>query len=173
MIDDPRLYAVVPTRLPQAAPALKVVADNPQRRKRSKEELLKAKNEEFTQKKAIDRASAILDRLESRIAAASAAIAALTKRKKNAEARASRIEDEVLTRMNNAGLERAAGFKVELTTRNSPPKVNILDGAKIPEEYLREKYTVEPDKNAIRDAIIAGDDVPGCELTSKLVLVRK
>ena len=39
-----------------------------------------------------------------------------------------------------------------------------VDG--LPEEYLRQKTTIEPDKDAIKKALKAGAVISGCELKS-------
>lgn len=46
--------------------------------------------------------------------------------------------------------------------------VEIAEGANIPSEYLRTKTTTEPDKVAIKDALKAGAEIDGCQLTTKM-----
>lgn len=41
-------------------------------------------------------------------------------------------------------------------------KVEIVDMAKIPKNYITEEITEKPDKNAIKASIKAGEEVPGC-----------
>lgn len=42
--------------------------------------------------------------------------------------------------------------------------VAIEYGTTLPDEYIRRKVTEEPDKQAIKAALVAGKTVPGCEL---------
>ena len=51
---------------------------------------------------------------------------------------------------------------VTATLVDSPPKVRLVDGAPIPEEFIRVKH--ETLYAQIRDALLAGRDVPGATL---------
>lgn len=51
--------------------------------------------------------------------------------------------------------------------------VQIEDATKIPEKYIRTKITKEPDKVAIKDALKAGEEVPGAELREGANLIIK
>ena len=42
--------------------------------------------------------------------------------------------------------------------------VRIEFGTELPEEYIRRKVTEEPDKTAIKAALVAGKSIEGCEL---------
>lgn len=50
---------------------------------------------------------------------------------------------------------------------------NVLDMEKLPEEYKRYKYTVEPDKTAIGKAIASGVQVAGAERVQNVSVIIK
>lgn len=51
--------------------------------------------------------------------------------------------------------------------------VDVADVDALPENYLRVKQTIEPDKKAIKAALVDGIDVPGCTMVEKCsVIVR-
>jgi hypothetical protein len=163
---EARLYAIPePIRKPGPDRGVAHVRKTAVERKRQPDGL--------KQKKAIDRASALLDRLEARAASYAKQIAQLQKRKKQAEARYERLEDAIVTRMQKAGVDYAPGFAVEFSTRSAPAAVQIEDASALPPEYLREKVISEPDKNAIKQALARGVEIEGVELTTRLVLIRK
>jgi len=161
-IQNPRLYAVV-SHQPAAAPA----------HKRQAADIRQEKADEFQAKKAIDRTNAVLDRLEARAAAYAKQIACLQRRKRLAEARFERVEDEVIKRMQAALLTKADGFHVQFSTRVAPPSLVVDDEAAIPSEYIREKYVSEPMKVEIKAALALGVEIPGVRLTRKISLLRK
>jgi hypothetical protein len=43
-------------------------------------------------------------------------------------------------------------------------KVDILDASLVPQDFMKEKVTYEPDKTAIKAAIKAGQEISGCKL---------
>lgn len=66
-------------------------------------------------------------------------------------------------------VETAVGV---VAVRLNPPKVEIEPGTQLPAQLVRTKTTVEPDREAIKAAIKAGETIPGCSLvrTRKLVI---
>lgn len=54
-------------------------------------------------------------------------------------------------------------------TRTSD-RLEVLDEAAIPAEYLREKVTVSVDKAKAKAALKAGEEVPGCALVKNITL---
>lgn len=112
-----------------------------------------AKLRELKLKKAVDRAVAVLERLEARaaryqreIAAIDAQMEAAKARKRAALARAERIEEQILARLDAAHVTRAVGFETEIHAQPCPPSLVVDPDAEIPREYLRS----EPDKNLIK-----------------------
>lgn len=124
-------------------------------------------------KRKVEQAHAILCNLEARSSRLSAQIKELQQRKAAAERRASRIEDRILTRMHEDGLEKLTGLRVTFTMRPAQTSVVVDDVKLIPVCYLREKATREPDKVALKQAIERNEDVPGVHLAQTVSLVRK
>ena len=164
-ISNPALYAVVPKRQPAGM--------TPAKKLRTITEIKSEKAAEFKAKQAIDRASAVLDRLEARTELYSKQMAQLQKRKAAAVARAARIEDSILTRLIAAGLDKASGFHVEFATRNAPAALDVLNESLVPKVYWREKVVASIDKNAVKAALAEGIEIAGVRLTSKVSLIRK
>lgn len=156
----PRLYAVVDNTAPAAAHRKNVA------------ELRADKLAELKAKKAIDRANSVLDRLEARRVIYKSQIAALKRRDELAAARFERLENEILTRMARACVDRADGFQSRFQARPAPAALDVFDESQIPGEYLREKVSSAPDKNAIKAALARGEEIGGVRLTQKVLLVR-
>src|SRR5947209_4404353 len=136
---------------------------------------------ELATKKAIDRANAVLDRLEHRVAHYDAEIRLLREqylqpleqRRACAQLRMDRLEDQILAKLSEANLERVDGFCREFQAVSCPKAVQVDNLSLIPNEYLRHKP--EADKIAIRRTLERDRDlvIPGVHLTQKLRLVRK
>ena len=47
-------------------------------------------------------------------------------------------------------------------------KTEVFDLEKVPREFVTEEVTLKPDKNAIKDAIKAGQEIDGCRLVENL-----
>lgn len=56
------------------------------------------------------------------------------------------------------------------TTRNV---VQIAEGTKLPDEFMRIKVTEEPNKTALKEAILEGEIIEGVQLIDKVSLVIK
>jgi Gp157 protein len=123
-------------------------------------------------KRLIDRAAAVLDQLEARAEACDREMKQLTRRKKLALARAERIENQILERMRAGALPKLTGNQRVLSSRPNAPKLEVLDPAALPREYLREKLVSEPDKMQIKAALARGEEVPGVELVQTISLLR-
>ena len=81
------------------------------------------------------------------------------------EAQADRLDDYTIRQ-----LEECGGVvdlpEMRVSIRNSTA-VEIIDRDMLPDGYMREKVTREPDKNAIKDAIRSGEYVPGAAIVQK------
>ena len=64
--------------------------------------------------------------------------------------------------------ENGHKFRLSHNTR-----VNVLSLDQIPQELTREKISIEPDKNAIKEKLKAGEKVPGAELIESTSVVVK
>lgn len=81
------------------------------------------------------------------------------------EAQADRLDDYTIRQ-----LEECGGVvdlpEMRVSIRRSTA-VEIIDRDMVPDAYMREKVTREPDKTAIKDAIKAGEYVPGAAIVQK------
>ena len=93
--------------------------------------------------------------------------AAIKAEEKNLAARRKALENkrdrifQFLQRMLDG--EKISSPRVKVSYRKTT-SVNILNLSEIPTSYKRVKTIEEPDKNAIKEAIKAGETVPGAEL---------
>ena len=96
-------------------------------------------------------------------------IARLQALKARREKVAQGMRDYVKTCMEHASIEKIDCPLFSISIRKNPPVVDITDLLSLPKKYWftpEPKPPVEvPDKNAIKNAIKAGDDVPGARLT--------
>ncbi|MCU1316965.1 MAG: hypothetical protein JWN63_2287 [Candidatus Acidoferrum typicum] len=60
------------------------------------------------------------------------------------------------------GLKKVEGQEFSFTVKKNPPKVEVVDEALIPPEFI--SYTPAINKAAIKDALEEGKEVPGAEL---------
>ena len=163
MIEDPRLYAVVVHDGGRPETGL--------HKRRTKQEIQSEKLAELRTKKAVDRADAVLAKLEARAEAYTKQIAALQKCKAHALARAERLEQAIVQHMQQAKLSKVDGFEVVLMSKNAPPALIVDDETLVPTQYIRTTEAV--DKTAIKAALARGVQVPGVRLEQGTVLQRK
>ena len=158
----PQLYAVVSRRSAEPAP------------RRSMTVLKIEKLAELTQKKAIDRANALLNRLQARQETYDAEIARLQRCKRHACERVERIEGRIIHELEASGLTRVDGFHTALLTVPSPAAVDVFDPPSLPAEFWRQPKppAKQPDKPAIKAAIEAKRKVPGARLVQGVSLRR-
>jgi hypothetical protein len=160
------LYAI-PQRATHVAPP-------PAVRGRHIEQIRTEKMQELRAKKAIDRACALLTRLEARQAQIDAEIAMLQRRKRRAVERFERIGDAVIAELEGAGLQRADGFSTFVGISPSPSAVNVFDAGLLPEAFWRQPKSPAktPDKIAIKRALDNRELVPGAKLEQGVTLRR-
>lgn len=105
--------------------------------------------------------------IEASAAAIKEAEAAMAARRKALENRASRIKDYLLANMMVAGVQKIECPYFKLAVRENPPAVEVYELGLIPAEFMRQPEPPPPavDKTAIKEALKAGQDVPGCKLT--------
>lgn len=96
-----------------------------------------------------------------------------TEEARKAEAHQERIKSYVARQMEKANLDRLTDESgdVIMSFRTNPPAVVVDAGEIIPSEYI--VTTHAPDKNAIKNAIKAGKEVPGCHLEQSRSLTIK
>jgi Siphovirus Gp157. len=78
--------------------------------------------------------------------------------------------DYVESQMKLTGIEEVKSPLFTIKLGKNPAKVEVNDLALVPDKFIRTKLTTIPDKHAIKDALQAGEEVPGCELVRDTVL---
>jgi Siphovirus Gp157 len=85
-----------------------------------------------------------------------------------------RIEECVVRFLESKQLRKLEGKSPTLALRACPPSVVIHDPSSIPANFQTVRQEVVVDKRAIKAAIEAGQDVPGCDLLiGKQTLIRR
>lgn len=122
----------------------------------------------------LDGETDILDLLDQEIAglhgdeALAAAIkvqeADLRTRRERIEFRADAHKKALKIILNAAGLQKAERPGATVSIRQGSMSVRIVDEADIPSQLMREKITRAPDKAAIKEALEAGETIPGAEM---------
>ena len=108
--------------------------------------------------------AAFVRNIEASAEAIRAAEKQMAERRQMLERKAQRIREYLLTNMQRAGISKIDSPWFSLAVRDNPEAVAIDDEAALPAEYVRVKEVRSPDKAAIKDALKAGQDVPGCRL---------
>lgn len=88
----------------------------------------------------------------------------LRDRRSRIEARSEAHRRTILSVMNAAGLRKVERPLATVSVRPGTASVRIVSEADVPSQLMRIKEVREPDKAAIRAALMAGEDVPGCAL---------
>jgi len=109
----------------------------------------------------------LVKNLEASAAAIKEAEAQMAARRKALENRAARIRDYLLANMMVAGFQKIECPYFKLTVRDNPPAVEVYEPGMVPAEFMRQPEPPPPslDKAAVKEAIKAGREVPGCKLT--------
>lgn len=105
--------------------------------------------------------------IEANAAAIKEAEAQMAARRKAIENRAARVRDYLLANMMVSGIQKIESPYFKLAVRENPPAVEVYEPGLIPVEFMRQPEPPPPavDKTAIKEALKAGQDVPGCKLT--------
>ena len=106
--------------------------------------------------------AAVVRSLAATEAAIGAEVDRLQKRQATAGNSILRLKDYMLQSMQRAELKRVADARFTVWTQKSPVSVQIADEDALLSPFVTIKTTRSPDKKAIREAIEAGQDVPGC-----------
>lgn len=80
--------------------------------------------------------------------------------------RAESVKAYLLWNMQTTGITKIEAPEFVIALRDNPPSVRIMDGARIPAEYMvqPEPPPPRPDRKAIAAALKAGKNVDGCYL---------
>ena len=106
--------------------------------------------------------------LEATAESIKAAEGEMAKRRKAVEARAAGLRRYLLSAMQTAGIKKVESPYMVLGRRANPPAVEVFDAAQVPAQFMLqpEPPPAAPDKAAIKEALAAGQDVPGCRLVT-------
>ena len=109
----------------------------------------------------------VVRNLEAGAEAIKQAEQAMAARRKALEARAARIRDYLLANLMVAGIQKVECPLFKVAVRTNPDAVEVFEPGLIPAQFMRQPEPPPPaiDKAAIKEAIKAGQDVPGCKLT--------
>lgn len=109
----------------------------------------------------------VIRNLEATAAAIKDAEAQMAARRKALENRAARVKDYLLANMLTAGIQKIECPYFKLAVRENPPAVEVYEPGLIPAAFMKqpEPPPPAPDKTAIKEALKAGEEVPGCTLT--------
>jgi carboxylesterase type B len=104
--------------------------------------------------------------LEANAAAIKEAEKQMAERRKAMENRATHIKEYLKTCMEIAGVTKMECPHFALTIRSNPPSVEVYEPSLVPTQFMKtpEPPPPAPDKTAIKDAIKAGEEVPGAQL---------
>lgn len=93
-------------------------------------------------------------------------IGQLRERQERIDGAAARLRERIAVAMLDAGETSIKDASVSLSARIGPRKVVISDEAQLPAEFVRERITTSPDKDAIRTELEAGRAVAGAQLSN-------
>lgn len=93
----------------------------------------------------------------------------LTERAKAAEKKAENLKHYLELALHG---EKFQSARAAISWRHAK-SVRVDPDAVLPDEYIRRKITEEPDKTAIKAAIVAGKEIEGCELVETVSLQIK
>ena len=85
-------------------------------------------------------------------------------RVKSMQKRSDYLKSMLLDALHATGKVKTARVIVSIRTTKA---VEIAEGADLPEAYTTVKTTVSPNKTAIKDALSAGIEVPGCHIEER------
>jgi hypothetical protein len=108
----------------------------------------------------------VVRNIEAMAAAIKEAEATMAARRKALENRAARVRDYLLANMLVAGIQKVECPYFKLAVRDNPAAVEVFQPELIPAQFMKqpEPPPATPDKTAIKEAIKAGQEVPGCRL---------
>lgn len=106
--------------------------------------------------------------LEATAAAIKQAEADMAARRKAMENRADGLKRYIFESMTVAGIEKIECPHFRLAIKNNPAAVDVFEPGLVPASFMRTPEPPPPalDKTAIKEALKAGQDVPGARLTS-------
>jgi hypothetical protein len=91
--------------------------------------------------------------------------AKMKKRRDSLDRKSKSLREYLLNSMIMLEIQTVKTDQFHVKIRNNPPKVSIVSEALLPDEFKEEVSTIHLDKNAIKEAIKAGNPVAGAILT--------
>jgi hypothetical protein len=104
--------------------------------------------------------------MEAAAEAIKIAEADMTKRRKALENRVKWLKEYLKGNMEACGISKIECPYFKIAIQANPAAINILDESSIPDQFKEQVITWKIDKAAIKDAIKAGETVPGAELVN-------
>jgi hypothetical protein len=89
----------------------------------------------------------------------------MKKRRESLLRNSKRLRDYLLTQMQSINQKEISTPEYLIRIRNNPARVDIISEVLIPGDFKLEEVSVRIDKTSIREAIKAGNPVPGATLT--------
>ena len=102
--------------------------------------------------------------LEIEATGAAAASKRMKERAESIENRVKWLREYALRAMEATGLPEISTDEWAAKVAKKPPSVVIAESAELPAEYIRTTVKTEPDKAALKAALVAGKVVPGVSL---------
>lgn len=100
------------------------------------------------------------------VEAANARLAALCGRRDRAARREEVLRETLLAALQAVGMQSHKDAEFTASWRHGKPKLLITDETRLPADLITEKITLEPDRQAIRAALDAGELIPGAQLSN-------
>lgn len=104
--------------------------------------------------------------LEIEATGAAAAAKRMKERADSLDTRVKWLRDYALRAMEATGLPEISTDEWAAKVAKKPPSVVIAESAELPAEYIRTTFKTEPDKAALKAALVAGKVVPGVSLVA-------
>lgn len=96
----------------------------------------------------------------------------MRERRRRLENHAERLREYLKSNMQRCGIQKIKGTEFTISIRKSPDSVVIDDAYSLPQDYI-DHIDIHPDKNKIKQAIQAGEKIPGAHLeTGSSLIIR-
>ncbi len=112
----------------------------------------------------VDGVVAVIRNLEALRDGIEAHIEKQAKRATAADNRAKWLKRYLMDCLETIGEKRIVSPSADVSIVNNPARVEIYSYADLPEEYVVEKKTYQPDKTMIKKALLEGHEVPGASI---------
>lgn len=124
----------------------------------------------IAREKKVDAYHAIMDRCDHLEAEYKAKADFFAKIAKSAKATRNRLKESLKQAMSFLQVSDLEGEMIRFKLSDGKPRVEIFNEGDIPMEYLKEEVRLVPNMERIETMLKAGEQVPGCKLTSSSTL---